>query len=132
MVGECIIGIGSISNGYVKKSKLLFGKREQYAHRIAYIETFGPIPTNLVIDHLCRNRSCVNPKHLEAVPQRVNVMRGTAPNVLISKSGMCKRGHVIAEVGVYIRKSRPNHIQCRSCRRINRSIYRKRRKERES
>lgn len=54
------------------------------AHRVAYELTFGPIPEGLSIDHLCRNRGCVNPAHLEAVSQRENVQRGAwcapAPN----------------------------------------------------
>ena len=46
------------------------------AHRFAYIREFGAIPDGLVIDHLCRERRCVNPAHLEAVTNRENVVRG--------------------------------------------------------
>ncbi len=46
------------------------------AHRLSYEFHVGPIPEGLVIDHLCRNRSCVNPVHLEVVTQKVNVRRG--------------------------------------------------------
>ena len=48
------------------------------AHRLAYEERHGAIPDGLVLDHLCRVKACVNPDHLEAVPQRVNVRRGNA------------------------------------------------------
>lgn len=46
------------------------------AHRIFYELTVGPVPEGLVLDHLCRVRHCVNPDHLEAVTQKVNVQRG--------------------------------------------------------
>jgi hypothetical protein len=47
-------------------------------HRITYEELVGPIPEGLELDHLCRNRACCNPEHLEAVTHRVNVQRGEA------------------------------------------------------
>lgn len=50
-----------------------------YAHRIAYELTKGFIPEGLVIDHLCREPSCVNPSHLEVVTHRENVLRGDVP-----------------------------------------------------
>lgn len=46
------------------------------AHRYAYEATNGAIPEGLVIDHLCRNRRCVNPDHLEPVTRSENVKRG--------------------------------------------------------
>lgn len=62
---------------YGKVVKRIDSKDVTYlAHRIAYEQAVGPIPKGLVIDHLCRNTLCVNPDHLEAVTQRVNVARG--------------------------------------------------------
>lgn len=46
------------------------------AHRYYYTQTFGHIPDDCVIDHLCKNTSCVNPDHLEAVSQKENLDRG--------------------------------------------------------
>jgi hypothetical protein len=47
-----------------------------YIHRIIWEGIHGGLPDGLILDHLCRNRKCVNPGHLEAVPQAVNVQRG--------------------------------------------------------
>lgn len=52
----------------------------EYAHRWAYEYFVGAVPVGLELDHLCRNRGCVNPAHLEAVTHRVNVARGTSPS----------------------------------------------------
>jgi len=63
------------------------------AHRVAYELTFGPIPEGLEIDHLCRNRICCNPWHLEAVPPRENKMRGEGIMAKQARQTHCKRGH---------------------------------------
>lgn len=47
-----------------------------YTHRESYQLHVGPIPAGLHIDHLCRNRGCFNPDHLEAVTPGENIRRG--------------------------------------------------------
>jgi len=72
---DCIEWAGFITeHGYGDYYTGLFG--ETLAHRIAYVLTFGPIPMGLEPDHLCRNRVCVNPFHLEAVTRKTNARRG--------------------------------------------------------
>lgn len=71
---DCIEWSGFISNkGYGVSTEIL---GERFAHRISYILTFGLIPSGLEPDHLCRNRKCINPYHLELVTRKVNARRG--------------------------------------------------------
>lgn len=68
--GDCWAWQGSIApNGYGK----LGGS---WAHRLSYETFVGPIPEGLDLDHLCRNRGCVNPDHLEPVTRKENLRRG--------------------------------------------------------
>lgn len=64
---------GKSPDGY---GKFWFDGRDGYAHRYAYGLLIGPIPAGLEIDHLCRNRACVNPTHLEPVTTKENLHRG--------------------------------------------------------
>lgn len=73
-----------------------------YAHRAAYEDAKGPIPEGLQIDHLCRNRACVNPDHLEAVTHRENLIRSplTLPGRNVAKVA-CPQGHPLDEANTY-------------------------------
>ena len=62
-------------NGYGKVS---VGGRSKMAHRVMYELLAGPIPEGLILDHLCRNRACCHPDHLEPVTVKINTHRGSA------------------------------------------------------
>jgi hypothetical protein len=63
------------------------------AHRLAYELFVGPIPFGQTVDHVCRNRRCVNVLHMEIVTQRVNTLRGDGPSALNARKTSCPRGH---------------------------------------
>lgn len=62
-------------------------------HRIMYEMIKGEIPKGLVLDHLCRNRACCNPAHLEPVTNRVNLLRGVGKAAENAAKTHCKYGH---------------------------------------
>lgn len=86
-------------------------------HRIAYVDAHGPIPEGMTIDHLCRNRACVRPDHLEAVPNRVNVLRGVGETAQNFRKTHCKRGHEFTPENTYVPPRRPNERNCIRCKR---------------
>jgi hypothetical protein len=106
-------------------------RKTTLAHRVAYTLTKGPIPKGYHVDHLCRNRLCVNPDHLEAVTQQENNLR--ALSYRPSKTH-CPKGHPYDEANTYIRSRGANlepHKECRACwRAASRKAMAKRRAER--
>lgn len=100
------------ANGY---GRLHFGAsgKMQLAHRLAYELLVGPIPDGLVLDHLCRNRSCINPDHLEPVTDRVNILRGEGWAARAARQTHCPSGHPYDEVNTYQWRG---IRYCRACR----------------
>lgn len=89
-----------------------------YAHRYSYELIKGKIPENLVIDHLCRVTSCVNPDHLEPVTVSENVLRG----VIVRQRNMCSNGHPLTAANVYVNPTTGKR-RCKACRDVYRRDY---------
>jgi hypothetical protein len=71
-------------------------------HRFAYELIRGPILKGFQLDHICRNRACVNPFHLEEVTAKINILRGNSFAVTNAKKIICLRGHPLAGNNLYI------------------------------
>lgn len=97
------------------------------AHRVFYSHLVGVLNPALVIDHLCRNTSCVNPQHLEQVTGRVNVLRGIAPIADFARRTHCPKGHEYNSENTYTSKAGSRH--CVTCSRENTRLWRARQAE---
>jgi len=86
--------------------------KQVQAHVLSYETNVGPVPDGMVLDHLCRNKACVNPSHLEAVTIRVNTLRGIGPSALNAKKTSCPVGHEYS--GDNLRVFNGRRI-CRTC-----------------
>lgn len=102
-------------NGY---GQMYAHKKKMTTHRFSYESFIGPVPDGLQIDHLCRNRKCCNPDHLEAVTQRENMLRGEAPTGINARKTHCIRGHEYTPENTRIRSK--GYRMCRACHREQR------------
>ena len=110
-MNDCIRWTGTIdSDGYGRLGGRL-------AHRVAYEKAVGEIPTGLELDHVCRNKACVNPAHLEPVSRMENMRRRYVVQT------RCAHGHVLDGENTY---RRPNgHRDCRACSRQRQQKHRR-------
>lgn len=90
-------------------------RKNRFAHVVAWTIEHGPIPDHLEIDHLCRNRACVRPQHMELVTHRENLLRGKTVTGLNAAKTHCKRGHPFDDENTIIVQG---GRQCRACNQL--------------
>lgn len=96
--------------GHFKTDKI-----SHYAHRFSYELFKNKIPQDKELDHLCRNRKCVNPNHLEVVTHKENMLRGESIQTKNAQKTHCVNGHEFNEENTYVWKN--NNRRCRVCNR---------------
>lgn len=111
-----------LGNGYVRIC--IGGGRRAQAHAVVWEYIWGkPVPDGLELDHLCRNRSCVRPDHLEPVTRSENAKRGDVGSHNSSKTH-CLRGHEFSEENTITTKR--GYRACKTCVRASQARYRER------
>ena len=113
----CWVWGGSKSGGYGRfmVEGIMLG-----VHRWSYERFVGSIPAGLDIDHLCRNRGCVNPAHLEPVTRRENLMRAETLAARCASQTHCVNGHPFSPENTFLQRDGPRlKRRCRECSRIN-------------
>ena len=116
----CWVWTGALREGY---GEAWFNGKLVQAHRVAFELLIGPIPADREIDHLCRNRLCVNPAHLEVVTHQQNTLRGEGPTAQHARAIYCPKGHPYDLLNTYFRST--GRRGCRACG-IEREKQRKR------
>lgn len=126
-LGPCVFGSGINKNGYAQ----IYNKGKQVAHhRLIWEQLNGPIPEGMHIDHICHNvavahemcagqrncihRCCINPTHLRMLTPSENQLEGLRG---LRNRVKCAKGHVLAEVGIVVRKRSDGKMgdRCKEC-----------------
>ena len=111
----CWLWKGSLNyNGY---GQFKLNNKVCKAHRVSYEHWNGKIPNQLVINHICRNRQCVNPQHLEVVTIKDNTLRGVGPSAINAKKTHCPQGHPYLGDNLYISPKKDR--VCKTCQRAH-------------
>ncbi len=122
----CWIWQGKISgNGY---GHIWLAGKTVGAHRLSYKLLVGAIPSRMTLDHLCRNRACVNPNHLEVVTNRTNLLRGISFSAQNARRTHCPQGHPYDLFNTYVTSK--GKRDCRRCWGIAKARYKERLRDR--
>lgn len=110
---------GPFTHGY---ARVCVDRKRYRGHRLAYRLWRGEIPDGLVLDHLCRNKPCVNPFHLEAVTNRENLLRGDTLPARCVAATHCRHGHEFSPPNIRWKRDGSNvYRSCWECHKQDRA-----------
>lgn len=115
--GSCWLWTGRLNDtGY---GVFFTGKRDYVSHRVSFWALRGPFALEMMIDHICRVRRCVNPDHLRVATSRENTLAGVGASAINARKTHCIRGHRLDGENVQMRKrpGKPPERRCLACRR---------------
>lgn len=111
-VGDCWVWTGRLDDaGYGRTPNSV------QAYRFVYRILVGPIPTGMTLDHVCRDKRCVNPDHMEIVTTGENALRGSGPAAMNKRKTHCNKGHLFTPESTYVERLTGKR-HCTPCTRI--------------
>lgn len=105
--------------------KIKINNIQYRAHRLSYVLMGQKDPKNKILDHICNNRICVNPKHLRTLTNKENILRGNGPAEMNARKKICSRGHDYDIENTYFLNGKR---YCRQCNKIRMKIYKQKQK----
>ena len=107
----CWLWTGLLDAGY---GRFRIGRKMVRIHQWSYNHHIGAVPFGLELDHLCRNKHCANPLHLEPVPHKTNVLRGNSLQAINARKTHCIHGHELNGNNLSLQRG---SRQCKVCKR---------------